>query len=134
MDTILLNMILYNKYTVSNKSGTKKICIMSYNMWYNFLIFAIFYIKISLKRFSSCHKINDIICYIGYFIIYLKCYCIKYPYYYIKCIVPEFSTVFWSCEGSHPVKLWFEQEILCFTLITYQSLYCKSQINFHMFY
>lgn len=30
MDTILLNMILCNKDIFSNKSGTKKICIMSY--------------------------------------------------------------------------------------------------------
>lgn len=30
MDTILLNMILCNKYIFSNKSGTKKIWIMSY--------------------------------------------------------------------------------------------------------
>lgn len=69
MDTILLNMILCNKYTVSNKFGTKKICIMSYNMRFNFLTFATFFMKISSKRFASCYKINDIICYIGYFII-----------------------------------------------------------------
>lgn len=69
MDIILLNMIFCNKYIVFNKFGIKNICIMLYNMRFNFFIFVIFFMKILLKRFVLCYKINDIICYIGYFII-----------------------------------------------------------------